>query len=157
MILSKEFQKVCEKFEKRWDKLFTEIKKEIKEREEVKAIKSEVDRIVSDIEFYNDILKELWDGEWEQVFKEELETRKVNAESNIYIKISVEEMFDFPMYTKLDMLKIKRNRLSTIRQYMTKISEWFYDSNESLAPLNPYEEAPKGMSKEEFDAATNVD
>jgi hypothetical protein len=39
--------------------LFEKIKEEIEKRKEVKAIKSEVDRIVSDIEFYNDILAEL--------------------------------------------------------------------------------------------------
>jgi hypothetical protein len=66
-------------------------------------------------------------------------------------------MFDFPMYTKLDMLKIKRNRLSTIRQYMYKISESYFDNKDLQAPLNPYEELPSGMTKDEFDALTKVD
>lgn len=156
-LLTDEFQKLCEKLEAKWETLFEKIKEEIEKRKEVKAIKSEVDRIVSDIEFYNNILAELWESEWAKVFAEELKERIVNAESNIYIKISVEEMFDFPMYTKLDMLKIKRNRLSTIRQYMYKISESYFDNKDLQAPLNPYEELPSGMTKEEFDAQTKVD
>ena len=153
-ILTDEFRKLCKYFDNKWKKVFEEIKLEIKNRKQTVAIKSELDKILQDIEYYDSIFKQLWTSEWEKVLKDELNTRKINAESNVYIKVQPDELFDLPVYTKLDMLKMKRNGYLTVEKYITLISEWFFDAKDSENNPNPYEEAK--ISKDEFDALTDV-
>ena len=154
-ILTPEFRKLVKYFENKWEKVFEEIKTEITTRKKAEAVKSEIDKIVQDIEYYNFIFKKLWTHEWAKVFKNELTTRIINAESNLYIKVAPDELFDLPTYTKLDMLKMKRNSYLTVEKYLTLISEWFFDWKEGKNNPNPYEEC--WMTKEEFDALTKVD
>lgn len=155
-LVTDECEEVCTTLFEKWDKVLEEIKTELKNRKECKSKFSEVDKIVQDIEFYETVSKELWNSEWEKVLKNEFKIRIENAESNVFIKVSVEEMFDFAIYTELDMLKMKRNRLSTVKQYLTNLSESFFDDKSKEVPDNPYEEAPEWMSKEEFDASTDT-
>lgn len=142
-LLTPVFENICQYFDNKWKRIFADIKKEIDWRIKAEATYSEIDFIVSTIEYYKEILKKLWKEEWAEVFKKELKTRIENAESNVYIKVAPDELFDLPTYTNLDMIKSKRNRYLTVRKYLQGISEWFYDKEIKTPELNPYKEEVK--------------
>lgn len=153
-INTEEFTKLCEEFKAEWDLLFEEIKLELKNRKKVEAIKSEINKIEQDVEYYKAISKKLGKSEWEKVFKDELKIRIENAESNMFVKVAPDELFDLPVYTKLDMLKMKRNSYSTVGKYLTLISEWFYNPKTTVTNPNPYEN--ENMTEEEFKLLTDT-
>lgn len=153
-INTEEFKKLCKDFKDKWDLLLEDIKQELISRKKVEAIKSEINKIEQDVEYYKSISNKLWKSEWEKVFKDELAIRVENAESNMFVKVAPDELFDLPVYTKLDMLKMKRNSYSTVDKYLTLISEWFYDPKTMVTNPNPYEN--ENMSKEEFDLLTDT-
>ena len=83
-------------------------------------------------------MSKLWNSEWEKILKDELRIRIVNAESNIENKVAPDELFDLPVYTKLDFLKLEKNSYCTVRQYITRISESFEEVKQVESNANPY-------------------
>lgn len=150
-LLTPAFKKLCDKFYKEWELMIEDIKTELKTRGKTDAMKSEADKIAQDIEYYKKIKSELWNTDWEKVLKLALDVRIENAESNVYIKVDPSALFDLPVYTTLDMLKLERNSLMTLEQYLTWISELFLDGKDAPSNPNPYEE-----EDEEFKAMTDV-
>lgn len=140
-LLSPAFRKLIEEFTIEWEEIFTKIKTELKTRKKTEALSSEVDKIVADIAYYKKIISKLDKTEWAKILKGEIEARITNAESNIYIKVAPEELFDLPVFTKLDMLKRKRNSYLTTDKLLHNISDWFFDDKEKGDNPNPYDEA----------------
>jgi len=129
-LLTPAFKKLCKKFMIEWKSMMSIIKQELKTREKTDAVKSEADKIAQDIAYYEKIKSALGNTKWEKVLKLALEVRIENAESNVYIKVDPSNLFDLPVYTKLDMLKLERNSLMTLEAYITWISELFQDAKE---------------------------
>ena len=127
------------------------LKEELKTRTTTEATNSEVDKIAQDIEYYAKIIKNLGKTDWEEVLVQEMSLRIRNAESNVYIKVDPLALFDLPVYTYLDMLKLQRNSLMTIEEYITWISNLFLDGKDAISNPNPYEE-----ENEDFLAQTDV-
>lgn len=153
---TKECKALIKKYEKIWDKLLKEIETELDKRRiewGSKATVSELDKSLSFYDFQVELAWDLWDSEAELILKEDLDNNAENTYTHIINKI--EELYDVPSFSDLDLLKNRRIEYTLIQDRLEQMT-WFYLDKQIVNPNdNPYEE--EKMSKEEFEALTKVD
>ena len=140
-LLTKEFRELLDLFKNKWEILLRKAKTELKTREKPVQEHSELDKIEQFRLLLQEVVKRLWKTQWDNIFKEELERQIEYAESNIYWKVTnmeTWEMFDVPIYTKLDLIKQLRIDSILLDKRFYNISEWFHDEKEVKDEANPY-------------------
>ena len=150
---SKEYNQTIEFFTGKIEDVDVLIKKEIELRRnlnnETKAIKSELDKSILFYDFQLEIIEQLGDTEAEKILKDDLIENADNTTTHIYNKI--EEMYDIPTYSKLDILKQMRIDYIMIGERLQRMV-WFYaQEKDSIKNPNPYQD-----EDEEFKALTDV-
>lgn len=133
------FEKICEHFESKWKEIEKEIIKEIKERQETKVLKSELDKNHQFYNFQRELIEQLWDSEWELILKKDLEDNSENTFTHCLNKI--EELYDAPVYSNLDLLKQLRIDYIMVWERLRRMSAFYLDTKEIEDNSNPYEEA----------------
>lgn len=152
---SKECKALIKKYVKKWDKILKEIEAEIDKRRTEwgsKATVSELDKSIAFYDFQVELSKDLWDSEAELILKEDLTNNAENTYTHIVNKI--EELYDVPSFSDLDLLKNRRIEYALIQDRLETMTSFYLDKQIVNPNDNPYEE--EKMSKEEFDALTDV-
>jgi len=152
---SKECEALIEKYVAKWDKILEEIVAELDKRRKGtrgKATVSDLDKTLSFYDFQLELVGDLWDSEAELVLIEDLTNSAENTYTHLINKI--EELFDVPSYSELDLLKHRRVEYALIKDKLELMTSLYYDKQVINPNSNPYEE--EKMSKEEFDALTDV-
>ena len=153
---SKECKALIKKYVKKWDKLLKEIVVELDKRrkwERGKATVSDLDKTLSFYDFQLEVVKDLWDSEAELILKEDL-TNSAEA-TYTHLTNKIEELYDVPSYSELDLLKNRRVEYALIKEKLELMTSLYYDKQMEVPNLNPYEE--NTVEAEEFDAQTKVD
>ena len=133
---SDEFKKLIKDFKEKWEKFLPEIKELLYKRKKTELTKSEVDKKINFIPYLKDLVKNLWDSEWEKILKDYFSTQIENF--NSHILHSVEALQDAPMFTNIDLLKQKRNDYCTTKQRIEMIRDEFNQDVECHDAENPY-------------------
>jgi len=154
---SKECDALVKKYEAIGESLLKQIEEELQKRRDgtwsSKATVSELDKNLAFYDFQVKLAKDLGDSEAENILKEDLTNNAENTYTHLTNKI--EELYDVPSFSALDLLKNKRVECTLIRDRLEQMTSFYLDKSDIIPNLNPYEE--EKMSKEEFDAMTNTD
>lgn len=143
-------------YEAKWDVLLKEIKAELDKRRKgtwsSKATVSELDKSLSFYDFQVELANELWDSEAEQILAEDLRN---NADATYtHLTNKIEELYDVPSFSALDLLKNRRVEYALIQDRLETMT-WFYLDKQIVNPnLNPYED--EKMSQAEFEALSDT-
>lgn len=135
---TKDFEKICKHFEKKWEALTKKVTDLIQNRNECKAEKSELDKNYQFYNFQKELAEKLWDSEAEQVLKKDLLDNAENTYTHCLNKI--EELYDAPVYTQLDLLKQLRIDYLMVWERLRRMTEFYLDTKEIMDNANPYEE-----------------
>lgn len=158
-LISNEYKNLVEHFKSKWDELFTKIELELDKRrnwERSKATVSDLDKTLSFYDFQIELMNALGNTEAELILKEDLKRNAENTKTHLTNKI--DELYDVPSYSELDLLKLKRVEYSLIEDRINTMA-WFYrQSEETLYNPNPYEElvGNRKMTEEEFNLMTDI-
>jgi len=153
---SKECKALIKKYEGKWEKILKEIVKELNNRRKgirSKAAVSDLDKTLSFYDFQLEVVKDLWDSEAEQILKEDL----IKSAENTYTHLTnkIEELFDVPSYSELDLLKHRRVEYALIKDKLELMTSLYLDKKNVVPNLNPYEE--NTIESEEFKAQIKID
>lgn len=137
-IQSDEFKEICSYFRKKWEDLTDEIRTKLQERTETKTIKSQLDRDVLFQNFLKEVKEQFGSSEWEEILKLEFQESINNVETHIFNKI--EELYDAPVYSEIDIIKQIRIDYLCVDQRIKRIMASYADWKEEKISLHPYEE-----------------
>jgi len=149
---TEDYKKLIEYFKNKSELKLEEIKKELDNRRKgwiSKATQSELNISLSFYDFQLELANKLWNSEAEEILKTDL----INNADNTYTHLTnkVEELYDVPSYSNLDLIKKERMEYWLIDDRIEQMV-WFYDLDKQKIPnLNPYEE-----DTEENKALTDV-
>ena len=87
------------------------------------------------------------------ILKEDLINSADNTKTHLTNKI--EELYDVPSYSELDLLKTNRVEYALIKDKLELMTSLYLDRPNVVPNLNPYEEDTE--QAKEFDLLTNVD
>lgn len=152
---SKECKALIKKYVAKWNKILKEIVAELDKRrngERGKATVSDLDKTLSFYDFQLEVVEDLWDTEAEKILKEDL-TNSAEA-TYTHLTNKIEELYDVPSYSELDLLKHRRVEYALIKEKLELMTSLYYDKQMEVPNLNPYEE--NTVEAEEFNAATDV-
>jgi len=142
--VSDEHNALIEKYNSLNQELIKEIDEELEKRKTAKkdrivAEYSELDSIVEVREFLVEIVKQISEETlWGKYMKEELQSHILNASSHIYNR---DEMtFDVPVYSKLAMIKKKRNLYGTLSRRFVEVVNKYAPVKQKEEALHPYED-----------------
>lgn len=149
---SKECKALIKKYVKKSDKIFKEILAELDKRragERSKATVSELDKSIAFYDFQVELVNDLWDSEAELILKTDLTN---NAEAtHTHLTNKIEELYDVPSFSELDLLKNKRIEYALIQDRLETMTSFYLDKQNVMPNPNPYED-----ENEEFKALTDV-
>lgn len=137
-IQSKSYEKLCKYFREKWEALTETIRESLLVRQEAKTIKSQLDRDIVFKNFLSEVKEQFWNSEWEEVLKNDFQESINNVETHIFNKI--EELYDAPVYTEIDILKQIRIDYLCIDQRIERILASYADRKEEKQSLHPYED-----------------
>lgn len=127
----------------KWKLLLEEIYLEIDKRRKgwfCKATRSDLDKTLSfydfQVELANDIGK---DSEAELILKEDLLKNAEDTYSHVLNK--VEELYDVPSYSELDMLKYRKKEYLLIEDRLETMVSFYMEEKNEISNPNPYEES----------------
>ena len=147
---SKECKTLILKYLSIWGDLLKEIELEIDKRRKwavSKASQSELNKSLHFHDFQVQLAGDLWDSEAESILREDLLS---NAEATYtHVVNKIEELYDVPSFSDLDILKYKRIEYALIQDRLETMTSFYLDKQNLIPNDNPYEDA-------EFQALTDV-
>lgn len=139
-INSKDYEDLISWGKEKWDALLEKIRKEVRERKKTELLKSKLDHLINHIEFLEEVKTRIDDTEWGRIVKQHLDTDIKRANDNIEIR--VEELWDAPIYSKADMLKMDRAYYMTINEKINEYCNVYLPQKEQTQEsMHPYEES----------------
>lgn len=139
-LLTSEYEDLVNKFEIKANDLLEKIEKELDNRRNgwvSKATQSELNFSLQFYDFQRELANALWNSEAEQILKSDLLQNADNTYTHLTNKI--EELYDVPSYSDLDLFKKARVEYALIRDRIEQMV-WFYNDNiEVENNPNPYE------------------
>lgn len=140
-LFTPEYKDLVKKFETKANDILVKIEKELDNRRNgwvSKATQSELNFSLQFYDFQCELANALWNSEAEQILKNDLLQNADNTYTHLTNKI--EELYDVPSYSDLDLLKKARVEYALIRDRIETMV-WFYNDNiEVENNPNPYEE-----------------
>lgn len=137
-INSESFTEITKYFENKWKEIENKIIEIIKNRKEAKVLKSELDKNYQFYNFQIELIEKLWESEWEKILKEDLRENSENTFTHCLNKI--EELYDAPVYSELDLLKQLRIDYIMVWERFRRMSAFYLHTKEIEDNSNPYEE-----------------
>ena len=153
---SKECESLIAKYIVKWEEILKLIELELDKRrkwDRSKASVSDLDKTLSFYDFQLELANDLWNSEAELILKEDLINSADNTKTHLTNKI--EELYDVPSYSELDLLKTNRVEYALIKDKLELMTSLYLDRPNVVPNLNPYEEDTE--QAKEFDLLTNVD
>lgn len=142
-INSDDYKKVIKYAEKKEQECLEKVREELKKRKKIVAEYSELSKDEKYSEYMLDMSKQFDDSEWGKILSKEFKDQHEIAEHNIEVKeVNKEtgEIFDMPLYTKLDVLKVSRRLYKFFPKKVEEIHKLYLDSKTKNIDLDPYED-----------------
>ena len=142
-INSDDYQKVIAYAEKKEQEYIEEVRNEIKNRKKVVAEYSEISKDEQYAEYMLDMSKQFDDSEWGKILSKEFKYQYDLAINHIEVKeVNKEtgEIFDIPLYSKLDILKFSRRQYRYFYKKVAEIHSLYLDGKTKDIDLDPYED-----------------
>lgn len=142
-INSDDFKRVIKYSEKKEKDYLEKVRDEIAKRKKIVAEYSELSKDAMYAEYMLDMSKQFDDSEWGKILSKEFEDQHDIAIHNIEVKeVNKEtgEIFDMPLYTKLDVLKVSRRLYRFFPKKVEEIHKLYLDSKTKDIDLDPYED-----------------
>lgn len=142
-INSDDYQRVIKYAEKKEQECLKKVREERKKRKKIVAEYSELSKDEKYSEYMLDMSKQFDDSEGGKILSKEFKDQHEIAEHNIEVKeVNKEtgEIFDMPLYTKLDVLKVSRRLYRFFPKKVAEIHSLYLDSKTKDIDLDPYED-----------------
>lgn len=142
-INSDDYKKVIAYAEKKEQEYLEKVRNERKNRKKIVAEYSELSKDEKYAEYMLDMSKQFDNSEGGKILSKDFKEQHDIVQYNIEVKeVNKEtgEIFDMPLYTKLDVLKVSRRLYRFFPKKVAEIHNIYLDSKEKTIDLDPYEE-----------------